>query len=69
MHKVNWVGRDQLRVIVDDAGSAVPTLIDTLRAANVEVDEVSEEHSSFDDVFVQLMEAQPGGEDRAQGHR
>jgi hypothetical protein len=42
----------------------VPVLIDALRAANVEVDEVSEQHASFDDVFVQLM-----GGDHAQGNR
>jgi ABC-2 type transport system ATP-binding protein len=62
--KVSWAGRDQLEVIVDDAGSSVPVLMDALRAANVDVDEVSEQHASFDDVFVQLM-----GGDHAQGDR
>jgi len=52
---VNWAGRDRLKVIVEDAGSAVPVLIETLRTANIEVEEVSEQHASFDDVFVQLM--------------
>lgn len=67
--KVTWAGSDRLRVIVEDAGQAVPNLIEALRAANVEVDEVSEEHASFDDVFVQLMDAQPGKEDRVESHR
>jgi ABC-2 type transport system ATP-binding protein len=72
--KVTWAGRDRLEVIVDDAGSAVPDLIDALRAANVDVDEVTEERPSFDDVFVQLMEdvqsvVQSVGEGRAQGNR
>jgi hypothetical protein len=53
----------------------VPDLIDALRAANIEVDEVNEEHPSFDDVFVQLMDAEAAdaadamGEGRAQRHR
>ena len=66
--KVSWDGQDRLKVIVEDAGQAAPVLIDALRAANVEVAEVSEEHASFDDVFVQLMDAQPVGVDRAQDH-
>jgi ABC-2 type transport system ATP-binding protein len=69
VQKVSWDGQDRLRVIVEDAGSSVPVLMDALRAANVEVAEVSEEHASFDDVFVQLMDAQPVGEDRAQEPR
>ena len=66
--KVTWAGSDQLKVIVDDAGTAVPELMDALRAAEIEVNEVSEEHASFDDVFVELMAGQEG-EDRAQSHR
>jgi ABC-2 type transport system ATP-binding protein len=56
--KVTWAGSDRLKVTVEEAGQIVPDLIEALREANVEVDEVSEEHASFDDVFVQLMEAQ-----------
>jgi len=69
VQKVSWDGQDRLRVIVEDAGSAVPELIDALRAANVEIAEVNEEHPSFADVFVQLMEAQPVGESGAQDNR
>lgn len=53
---VRWSGRDRIDVIVEDAGSSVPVLIDALRAADVDVEEVSEQHPSFDDVFVRLME-------------
>lgn len=76
VQKVSWDGPDRLRVIVEDAGQAVPVLLDALRAADVDVDEVSEEHASFDDVFVQLMDGQQAGtnsrsagESRAQSHR
>jgi len=67
--KVTWSGSDRLKVVVEDAGVAVPLILDTLRAASIEVEEVSEEHVSFDDVFVQLMDAQAVGVDRAQGDR
>jgi ABC-2 type transport system ATP-binding protein len=63
---VAWAGRDRLRVIVEDAGGAAPMLMDALRAADIAVDEVSEEHASFDDVFVQLMGSQAEGESHAQ---
>jgi ABC-2 type transport system ATP-binding protein len=56
---VRWSGRDRLDVIVEDAGSSVPVLMDALRAADVEVDEVSEQRPSFDDVFVRLMDDGP----------
>jgi ABC-2 type transport system ATP-binding protein len=67
--KVTWSGSDRLKVVVEDAGVAVPLILDVLRTANIEVEEVSEEHVSFDDVFVQLMDAQDVGVDRAQGDR
>ena len=70
VHKVSWDGQDRLKVIVEDAGSAMPDLVEALKNANVDVDEVSEEHASFDDVFVQLMEdEQAAGESHAQSHR
>ncbi len=48
---------DRLEVVVEDAGTMVPVLLDTLRGAGLTVDEVTEERASFDDVFVRLMEA------------
>jgi ABC-2 type transport system ATP-binding protein len=69
VQKVSWDGHDRLKVVVEDAGSTVPILVEALRTANVDVEEVGEEHPSFDDVFVQLMDGQPTGEDRAQSNR
>ena len=51
-----WSGQETIEVIVDDAGMATPLLIEALRDADVEVEEISEQHPSFDDVFVRLME-------------
>jgi ABC-2 type transport system ATP-binding protein len=61
---VRWTGQDSIEVIVEDAGTAMPLLIEALRAADIEVEEISEQHPSFDDVFVRLME-----DDRVQGAR
>jgi ABC-2 type transport system ATP-binding protein len=61
---VSWAGRDRLDVIAEDAGTTVPVLIDALRVAGIEVEEVTEQHPSFDDVFVKLM-----GDTRAQDTR
>jgi ABC-2 type transport system ATP-binding protein len=52
-----WAGQDRIEVIVEDAGTAVPLLMEALREANVDVDEIGEQRPSFDDVFVRLMEA------------
>jgi len=69
VQKVTWADSDHLKVTVEDAGQAVPSLLDALHEADIEVDEVSEEHPSFDDVFVQLMEAQPVKEDLVESHK
>ena len=52
---VSWRSANRLDVIVEDAGTAVPVLMEALREADIEVDEVIEQHPSFDDVFVRLM--------------
>lgn len=54
----NWTGRDRLEVIVEDAGLAVPILVSALQQANIDVEEVSEQRPSFDEIFVTLMEGQ-----------
>ena len=49
-----------LEVIVNEAGTAVPDLLDALGAAGVDVESVNEQHATFDEVFVRLMEAAGG---------
>jgi ABC-2 type transport system ATP-binding protein len=61
---VRWASANRLDVIAEDAGTTVPVLIEALREAGIEVDEVTEQHPSFDDVFVRLME-----DGDAQGNR
>jgi ABC-2 type transport system ATP-binding protein len=68
--QVSWSGHDRLDVIVEDAGSCVPILMHALRAADIEVEEVSEQHPSFDDVFVRLMGSDTEvGANNAHSHR
>jgi ABC-2 type transport system ATP-binding protein len=57
-YRVRRVSDDTMEVIVDDAGVAVPALLEALGAAGVDVTTVEEQHASFDDVFVRLMEAE-----------
>jgi hypothetical protein len=64
---VKWAAMDRLDVIVEDAGSMLPTIVDALREANVEVEEVSELRPSFDDVFVQLMDREAEGQPSLSG--
>ena len=64
VQSARWAGQDRIEVIVDDAGTAVPSLMDALREADIDVEEINEEHPSFDDVFVRLME-----DDGVQGDR
>jgi ABC-2 type transport system ATP-binding protein len=47
---------DQLRLIVDQAGVRIPQVLEALRLANVEVQQVQEYRPNFDEVFVTLME-------------
>ena len=56
-----------LEVIVDAAGTAVPDLLEALRGAGVEVESIDEQHPTFDDVFVRLMEAAGGGREDEDG--
>jgi ABC-2 type transport system ATP-binding protein len=58
--RVHRLEDDSLEVTVDDAGQRVPELLEALSAANIAVAGVEEQHPSFDDVFVRLMENEDG---------
>jgi ABC-2 type transport system ATP-binding protein len=44
------------RMVVDDAGTAVPELLEWMRQHNLAVDAVEEYQPPYDDVFVELMQ-------------
>lgn len=45
-----------LRIVVDDAKSSIPKIMDWLGERGIEVDSVEIDHPPFDDVFVELVE-------------
>jgi ABC-2 type transport system ATP-binding protein len=54
--RVRRLDDGRLEATVDDAGRMVTELMEALRAADVDVAEIAEQHPTFDDVFVRLME-------------
>jgi ABC-2 type transport system ATP-binding protein len=53
---VRAVGPDELRITVDNAGTATPQITSTLQGAGLQVANLSEYRPNFDEVFVRLME-------------
>jgi ABC-2 type transport system ATP-binding protein len=56
VRQVRQDGPQQLVVIVDDAGTAVPDVVEAIRAAGGEVASAREERPTFDEVFRALVE-------------
>jgi len=50
------------RLVVDDAASALPAVLDILRGQNIEVEGIEQYRPNFDEVFVRLLER--AGEER-----
>ena len=53
--EVQQEGPRHLRVVVDDAGPALPAVVERIRSTGTEVDSAREERLSFDDVFAILV--------------
>jgi ABC-2 type transport system ATP-binding protein len=64
---VRSVGRNQLRVYVDDASMAIPVLLDVMNEGNCDVSKIDEYRPSFDEIFIELMnkDAAERGEDES----
>ncbi len=62
--EVQPVSRRQIRVSVDEAGPAIPAVLDILSANNATVSRIEEYRPNFDEVFIVLMkqDAQHRGE-------
>jgi ABC-2 type transport system ATP-binding protein len=56
VRSVRRLAYDQVRLMVDQAGVRIPQVLETLRQASVEVQQVQEYRPNFDEVFVTLME-------------
>lgn len=57
---VRWLAFDQLRLTVDQAGLAIPAIMNALGQHGIEVEQVRESRPTFDEVFVKLMEQDDG---------
>lgn len=55
VHEVQPLNRRHVRVSVEEAGPAIPALLDVLSANQCNVVRVEEYRPNFDDVFIQLM--------------
>lgn len=55
VRQVNQDGPRHVRVVVDDAGSFLPVVVETIRAAGVEVTSAREHRLSFDEIFAILV--------------
>jgi ABC-2 type transport system ATP-binding protein len=56
VRSVHQTGLREFTVVVDDAGSATPEIVDTIVATGAEVSSVRESRSSFEEVFTILVE-------------
>ncbi|HEX9988606.1 MAG TPA: ABC transporter ATP-binding protein [Chloroflexia bacterium] len=64
---VRAISRSEIRVYVEEAGPAIPMLLDVLNSHNCTVSRIEEYRPSFDEVFIELMrrDAEVNGEDTA----
>ena len=58
---------NSFQVVVDDAGTATPAVLERLAALGVDVTSAREYVPSFDDVFATLLERHAGAEERGEG--
>jgi len=52
----------QLQIVVNDAGTALPVLIECCNRQNLQIEAIEEYLPPFDDVFVKLIEEQEDAE-------
>jgi len=68
--EVRQDGPKHIRVVVDDAGSALPLIVERITSSGVEIESAREHRLSFDEIFAVLVarhEEQLGPDDRREG--
>jgi ABC-2 type transport system ATP-binding protein len=55
VRQATQLGPRHFRVVVDDAGSAIPLVVDRIQAGGVEVESAREHRLSFDEIFAILV--------------
>ncbi len=56
VRKVDWDGRDKLRLMVDDAATAVPEVTEVLHQRGTQFSALTPYLPSFDEVFIELVQ-------------
>jgi ABC-2 type transport system ATP-binding protein len=54
--KIHMIGDQELEIIVDEASTAIPALIEACRAERINIETIEEILPPYDDVFVKLIE-------------
>lgn len=54
--RIRHAGDRTVRIVVDEASTAIPEILDWCKAQNIEVESIEEYQPPFDDVFVELIQ-------------
>jgi ribosomal protein S11 len=54
--KIKVINDSEIELIVDEASTAVPALIEAMKAARINIETIEETTPPYDDVFVRLIE-------------
>ena len=65
--RISQTAPNSFQVVVDDAGTATPVVLEGLAARGVDVTSAREYVPSFDDVFATLLERHAGAEEHGEG--
>lgn len=64
---VRQTGPRTLVAVIDDAGTASPLIMDTLRQQGIDVREIAEYHATYDDIFTTLVQRHRDAESEGAG--
>jgi ABC-2 type transport system ATP-binding protein len=57
---IRQLGPNAVRIVVDDAGTAMPELMEWVKAQDLEIESIEEHLPPFDDVFVEVVKQAEG---------
>jgi ABC-2 type transport system ATP-binding protein len=58
--KVKVINDQEIEVVVDEANTAIPALVEACKAARINIETIEQISPPFDDVFVRLIEKEAG---------
>lgn len=58
--KVKVINDQEIEIIVDEANTAIPALVEACKAARINIETIEQISPPFDDVFVRLIEKEAG---------